>query len=107
MRQIGLPREGAHIAQGGEGNMQEKPDLTGEAQLAQLGGEGEEMVVVNPDHIVRPGHFHHLPGKARVDSAIPPLEAAVELDQITAAVTDRPKHRVRKTEVEILVIFVR
>ena len=105
MRQIGLTREGAHITQGGEGNMQEKPDLASKTKLAQFGRQREKMIVMDPDHIFRSGDLYHLLRKARINGAISPFKPTVELDQITAAVADRPKYGIGKTKVEVLVIF--
>ena len=84
------------------GDVEEEPDPVGEAQLAQIGGERDEMVVVDPDHVVRPDELGEPPGEELVDAEIAGGVAPIEAGEVEPVVAHRPERPVGKAVVEIL-----
>ena len=76
---------------GAHGNVEEEPDPVVEAHPAQIGGERDEMVVVDPDHVVRPEELGEPPGEEPVDAEIAGGVAPIEAGEIQPVVAHRPE----------------
>ncbi len=53
-QQFGGPGHGVEDRRRHERRVQEKADAVGDAQGAQFGGQGDQVVVMHPDRVVRP-----------------------------------------------------
>ncbi|CAG9222614.1 hypothetical protein BVI434_410017 [Burkholderia vietnamiensis] len=86
-------------------NMQEEADRIRAAHRAQFGGERNQLIVVNPDGVVRPQQRAELAREQLVHASVAVGEAAVELREIEPVVEHRPEHVVRVAEVVRVVIL--
>ena len=69
-----------HIG-GWERRVQEEAEGIGYAELAQLGPEGDEVIVVHPNHVVRPNEGHEHLRQVRIDAEVSFEGAALVFDQ--------------------------
>ena len=74
------------------------------SQPAQFLAERNQVVVVDPDQVVRPQQAGQPAGEPRVDAPIAGVIAAVEVDEIDAVMKERPERRVSELVVVSLVV---
>src|SRR5690606_25188318 len=77
------------------------------ATLAQFCGKGNEVIIVDPDDIVRLQDRQEGIGKFGIDAAIPFDEGRLVFYEIKAVVEEWPKDTVGETQVIFLVILFR
>ncbi len=82
--------------------MQEEADAVGDTEIAQFGRQRNEMIVVDPDHIIRLDHRQKMICKQAIDPEISGHVLARVIDQIQTIVTKRPEHAVG----EACIIFI-
>ena len=102
-----MMRQRRHDFRRRERNVQEKTDLVLVAALAQRLGEGQEMIIVHPDHVVRQQHLLQFIGEMIVDAQIAGQIAAREFREIEPVMQDRPQHAVGEAVVIFVVILLR
>ncbi len=105
-QQLMLGRGGKDIRRR-ERDMQKEPDPVSVPPLSQLRCQGEEMVVVDPDQIVRLQERRQRVGEFRVDPLIALHIGGPEIGEIQPVVEDRPQHAVGEAEIVFLVILPR
>ena len=76
------------------GNMQEETEPIAAAALAQFVAEREQMVILNPHHVVGLEQRRDHVGEARVDPLVTAREIALIFGQIDAVVEQRPQRPV-------------
>ena len=82
-----------------EGDVQEEAHLPVPARGAQLLAHQQEVVVVHPDDVVRPGQLGEEPAEAAVDPLVGLELGVVEVSEIDAIVEDRPEGAVGVAEI--------
>jgi hypothetical protein len=89
-----------------ERDVQEEADAVGVTALAELLGDRDQVIVVNPDDVVRLEDLRKLAGEVAVHSEIAGEVAAGELGQIDAIMQDRPQHPVGEAVVVFLIVLL-
>ena len=84
------------------GDVQEEADLVLEAHLAQFGGQRDQMVVVDPDDVVRLDQRRQPVGEEAVDAEIAGHFLAAIFGKIQPVMADRPENTVGKAVVIFL-----
>ena len=80
---------------GGPGNVQEEADARARHTLAQVAGHQHQLVVVDPDRVVRAQLAGDGLGEALVDRLVgAPFVARIQPDFVEQVVKQRPEHRV-------------
>ena len=103
--------DGVVVGQGAEqlrrrkGRVQEEAERRRHAEPAQLGAQGDEMVVMHPDQIVALQHRRELSREARIDAEIAGEIGAPEIDEVGPIVEQRPQHPVGEAVIILLVIL--
>ena len=87
--------------------MQEKADRLGPVQLAQLFGKRDQMIVVDPDEVLRQQHRRQGARKHSVDAQISGEITPRELDERAAAMEQRPEHAVGVPDIVFVEILPR
>ncbi len=87
-------RDGGKDQRRGQRDMQEKTHALATAHGAQFRSKRDQVVVVDPDHIIRAQQRRELARKELVDAAIDVEIAGVEIRQVDAIVEHRPQHAV-------------
>ncbi len=85
-------------------DVQKEADAVANAQLPTGLGEGDQMVVVDPDDVVGLEQRLQLFGKHRIDPAIAVIFLAVVARQVDAVMEDRPQRGIGKAPVVLIVI---
>src|SRR5947209_18263961 len=67
---------------GRAGNVQIEPDRVLHAELPELSGEGDQVVIVHPDDVVGAQHRLQQAGEPPVDRDVAIVEAGFELGQV-------------------------
>ena len=86
--------------------MQEKAYPVGETALAQLVGDGDEVIIVHPNHVIGLQDFGELGGEMPVYAEIAAEVATSELGQVDAIMQDRPQHAVGEPVVVFLIVLL-
>ena len=102
--QLVVHRQGRQQLPGRQGGVEEEAHPVREAEPPQFLGEGNQMVIVGPDHVVGAQQAGQLAGEFRVDAPIAGVISAVEIDQIDAVMEQRPERRVGEAVVILLVV---
>ena len=87
--------------------MKEKADAIHMPFLTQLSRHGDQVIVVNPNHVIRSDDVRQFAGDMAVHSKIACKVATRELREIDAIMQNGPQHAVCKTVVIFLVVFMR
>ena len=102
-----MVRQQAHQLGRRKRRMQEKPDRLPAIELAQCGAERDQVIVVDPDEIVRPQHRRQGAGEGAVDPQIAGEAAPRIADQRRPVMKQRPQHPVGVADVVFVVIAPR
>jgi hypothetical protein len=89
------------------GNVQEEADPVGHTLTAQLGGQRDEMIVVDPDQVVRLDERQEAACKEAVHAEVTGHLAPAIFGKVQPVVADRPEHPVCKALVVFLDIAFR
>ena len=100
-------RQHRHHFRGGERHVEKKSQRIGVTALPQLGGHGDQMIVVDPDNVVRSQNFRKLVGEMAVHAKIAGDVAPREFGHVDVVVQNRPENAVGKTIVIFFVILLR
>ena len=104
MHQRAVDRQGGQDFGGGKRDMQEKTDPVAAAPPAQRVGQREQVIVVDPDHVVGRQRLAQAIGQDLVDPAVGGPGLAVEFGQLDPIVEQRPEHAVGKSIVIPVII---
>ena len=102
--QFVVHRQGRQQLPGRHRGVQEEAHPVREAEPPQFLGEGNQVVIVRPDHVVGLDQGGEPAGELRVDAPIAGVIPAVEVDQIDAVMKQRPERRVGEAVVILLVV---
>ncbi len=86
------------------GNVKEEADRIVEAPRPQLARQGDQVIVVDPDHVVGLEQLRQMVREERVDPQVAREVRSAELGEVDAVVEDRPEHTVGETGVVFLVV---
>ena len=87
-----------------KGNMQEEADAVGDAELAQFGRQGNEMIVMDPDEVVRQQQWLQALREPAVDAQVT-LEGGAPVErEPRPVVKQRPQRAVGVSDVEFPVV---
>ena len=103
--QLAVYRERQQQLRCREGDVQEEADAVDDTETAQLGGERDEMIVMDPDQIVGLEQRGQLLGKDAVDPLIPFIGGTAEIREADPIVEQRPEHAIGEADVEILIVI--
>ena len=87
--------------------MQEEADRLGPVQLAQFFGERDQMIIVNPDEVLRQQHRRQGPRKHPVHTQVTGEITSRELDKRAAKMEQRPEHAVGVPDIVFVEILPR
>ncbi|MGF6492207.1 hypothetical protein ABIE56_000360 [Luteibacter sp. 621] len=105
--QLPVAGQGDEEACGRQRRMQEKADAVFHAELAEHGGERDEVVVMHPDDVVFPQKLRHTLGKDPVDPQVPFQMVTAVVDEVAPIVEERPQRAVGKPAVVLVVVGFR
>src|SRR3569833_1522705 len=98
--QFGIVRQyPQHLAMR-KGNVQKKSDRTAKLRLPQITAEWNELVIVDPDRVIRLEQLHELPRELRVFGLIGVILRFLVYEAIREIVKYRPQRAVAKAVVE-------
>ena len=100
-------RQHARHVGGRPRDVQEEADPVGEAHVAQLRGERDEVVVVHPDEVVRRQQRSEALGEELVGAEIPGRVAPGEAGQVEAVMADGPERPVGEAEIIVVQVALR
>ena len=103
--QPGMVGHRDHHVRRRERDMQEEADAGFDAAAAQLGGERDQVIVVDPDQVRRRDHLRQVVGDHGVDAPVALDEGRLVVEQAEAIVERRPQHLVGISEI-VGVVFV-
>ena len=103
-RQRLMFRDGQEGLPGRAGDVQIEADRVLHPELPELGGERDQVIVVDPDHVVWAQQRLQQRGEALVDRNEAIEEAGLELGKVQSIVKDRPEHGVGIAQIVALVI---
>ena len=87
-----------------EGDVEKETDARLTAEIAQIGAERHEMIIVDPDEIVGLKMRHQGVGELLVHPQIALIIVLLETHEIGAVMEQRPDHAVGEAEVKGLVV---
>ena len=90
-----------------ERDVEKKSQRIGVTALPQLGGHGDQVIIVDPNNVVRSQNFRKLVGEVAVHAKIAGEVAPREFGQIDVIVQNRPENAIGETIVVFLVILFR
>ncbi len=70
--------------------MQEEADAVGDAEIAQLRRQRDQVIIVNPDQVVRLDHRQKMLCKQAIDPEITRHVLAGVVDQVEPVMAERP-----------------
>ena len=105
--QLAMMRKAHHRVADGEWGMEKETDRVIDTQTPQLAAERQVVIVVDPEHRVRPREAQHGSRHQRVDLAVRGILLDVGANQVGARMQDRPQRRIGKTLVEFLIGIAR
>ncbi len=79
---------------GGKRNMEEEPDRVLDPNLAQFGGERDEVIIVDPDRVVVADHPPQFPRKLGIDPGIAFIGGASVHGKARPEVEQGPYHAI-------------
>ena len=107
------PDQGCMARQGGEDfhrrerGVQEEPHGPGYPRAAQLFTHRDEVVIVDPDQVLRIDQAYQFLGEDGVDLQIARVVLLTECRQVETVVEERPKGTIGETVVIFIVVFAR
>lgn len=88
-------------------DVKKEPDAVSMTASPQRVGDRDEVIIVNPDHVVGFDDLFEFRGETVIDAEIATQIAAGKLGEIKAVMEDWPQHPIGKAVVIFLVIFPR
>ncbi len=104
LEQVVMRRDGGEDFRRRKRDVQEEADAVAHAKLAAGFGEGDQVVVVDPDDVVGPEQRHELLGQHGVDPPVAVVFLAAVAGQVDAVVKDRPQRGVGEAAVILVVV---
>ena len=106
-KQLSGPGQDAEDLGGREWDVKEEPYLARPAELAKLATEGQQVEVVDPDHVVRAQEIYEESGVLSVYAAVHPVAVMAYGRLVREAVKKRPERAVGEDVVEALDLILR
>jgi hypothetical protein len=88
-------------------NVEEEADRARYVELPEIGGEGNELIIVHPDRVVGLKQRRHLLRETLVDAEVDGFGAGAEVGDVKPVVEEGPQAAVGKAEIIAFVLLRR
>lgn len=101
MQEFFAPRKRQEDIRGGPGDMHEKPDPVPDSKQPQFSGQGDQVIIMDPDQIIGADQRRETFSEKAIDAEITLGVAPAEIGQVNSVMAQGPEHAVR----EAVIIF--